>query len=53
MRSLKLLLAAVGSVAVLGASAAPGDIEDVKYVPSGVAEVSRLQIQDGYAYLKP
>ena len=28
-------------------------IEDVKYVPSGVAEVSRLQIQEGYAYLKP
>jgi uncharacterized protein len=28
-------------------------IDDVKYVPSGVAEVSRLQIQEGYAYLKP
>ena len=28
-------------------------IEDVTYVPSGVAEVSRLQIQEGYAYLKP
>ena len=28
-------------------------IEDVKYVPSGVAEVSRLQVQEGYAYLKP
>jgi intracellular sulfur oxidation DsrE/DsrF family protein len=28
-------------------------IDDVKYVPSGVAEVSRLQVQDGYAYLKP
>ena len=28
-------------------------IEDVKYVPSGVAEVSRLQFQEGYAYLKP
>ena len=28
-------------------------IEDVKYVPSGVAEVSRLQAQEGYAYLKP
>ena len=28
-------------------------IEEVKYVPSGVAEVSRLQIQEGYAYLKP
>jgi intracellular sulfur oxidation DsrE/DsrF family protein len=28
-------------------------IEDVVYVPSGVAEVSRLQIQEGYAYLKP
>ena len=28
-------------------------IEDVAYVPSGVAEVSRLQIQEGYAYLKP
>ena len=25
----------------------------VTYVPSGVAEVSRLQIQEGYAYLKP
>jgi intracellular sulfur oxidation DsrE/DsrF family protein len=28
-------------------------IDDVKYVPSGVAEVSRLQIEEGYAYLKP
>jgi intracellular sulfur oxidation DsrE/DsrF family protein len=28
-------------------------IEDVSYVPSGVAEVSRLQVQEGYAYLKP
>ena len=28
-------------------------IEDVVYVPSGVAEVSRLQFQEGYAYLKP
>jgi uncharacterized protein len=28
-------------------------IQDVKIVPSGVAEVSRLQIQEGYAYLKP
>ena len=28
-------------------------IEEVKYVPSGVAEVSRLQFQEGYAYLKP
>ena len=28
-------------------------IDEVIYVPSGVAEVSRLQIQEGYAYLKP
>jgi intracellular sulfur oxidation DsrE/DsrF family protein len=28
-------------------------IDDVTYVPSGVAEVSRLQSQEGYAYLKP
>src|SRR4051812_22125113 len=28
-------------------------IDDVKYVPSGVAEVARLQSQEGYAYLKP
>ncbi len=28
-------------------------IDDVKYVPSGVAEVSRLQFHEGYAYLKP
>jgi hypothetical protein len=28
-------------------------IDDVTYVPSGVAEVSRLQVQEGYAYLKP
>jgi uncharacterized protein len=28
-------------------------IDDVKYVPSGVVEVSRLQAQEGYAYLKP
>ena len=28
-------------------------IQDVKIVPSGVAEVRRLQIQEGYAYLKP
>ena len=28
-------------------------IDEVKYVPSGVAEVSRLQAQEGYVYLKP
>ena len=28
-------------------------IDDVKYVPSGVAEVSRLQAQEGFVYLKP
>jgi len=28
-------------------------IDDVKYVPSGVAEVARLQKEEGYAYLKP
>lgn len=28
-------------------------IEEAKLVPSGVAEVSRLQFQEGYAYLKP
>jgi intracellular sulfur oxidation DsrE/DsrF family protein len=28
-------------------------IDDVKYVASGVAEVARLQAQEGFAYLKP
>ena len=28
-------------------------IQDVKIVPSGVAEVSRLQAREGFAYLKP
>lgn len=28
-------------------------IEYVSYVPSGVAEVTRLQQREGYAYLKP
>jgi intracellular sulfur oxidation DsrE/DsrF family protein len=28
-------------------------IQDVKIVPSGVAEVSRLQAHEGFAYLKP
>jgi intracellular sulfur oxidation DsrE/DsrF family protein len=28
-------------------------IADVKLVPSGVAEVARLQAEEGYAYLKP
>lgn len=28
-------------------------IPEATIVPSGVAEVSRLQIQEGYAYLKP
>ena len=28
-------------------------IEEVKYVPSGVAEVARLQSHEGYVYLKP
>src|SRR5258708_33890764 len=28
-------------------------IDEVKYVPSGCAEVVRLQAQEGYAYLKP
>ncbi len=28
-------------------------IEEARIIPSGVAEVSRLQSQEGYAYLKP
>lgn len=28
-------------------------IEDVTYVPSGVAEITRLQQREGYAYLRP
>lgn len=28
-------------------------IEEAKLVPSGVAEVTRLQAQEGFAYLKP
>jgi intracellular sulfur oxidation DsrE/DsrF family protein len=28
-------------------------IADVAYVPSGVAEITRLQQQEGFAYLKP
>ena len=28
-------------------------IDDLKYVPSGVAEVARLQAQEHYSYLKP
>jgi len=28
-------------------------IDDVEYVPSGVAEVARLQQREGYAYLRP
>ena len=28
-------------------------IDEITYVPSGVAEVARLQSQEGYAYLKP
>jgi uncharacterized protein len=28
-------------------------IEEVTYVPSGVAEVARLQAQEGFVYLKP
>jgi hypothetical protein len=28
-------------------------IADVTFVPSGVAEITRLQQQEGYAYLKP
>ena len=28
-------------------------IDDIKYVPSGVAEVARLQAQEHYSYLKP
>ena len=28
-------------------------IADVTYVPSGVAEITRLQQHEGYAYLKP
>jgi intracellular sulfur oxidation DsrE/DsrF family protein len=28
-------------------------IADVQYVPSGVAEITRLQQKEGYAYLKP
>ena len=28
-------------------------IEEAKLVPSGVAEVARLQAQEGFVYLKP
>jgi hypothetical protein len=28
-------------------------IEEVSYVPSGVAEITRLQQREGYAYLRP
>ena len=28
-------------------------IEEVDYVPSGVAEITRLQQREGYAYLRP
>ena len=28
-------------------------LEEAKLIPSGVAEVARLQFQEGYAYLKP
>ena len=28
-------------------------IDEVRYVPSGVAEVSRLQAREGFVYLKP
>jgi len=28
-------------------------LEEARIVPSGVAEISRLQAQEGYAYLKP
>jgi intracellular sulfur oxidation DsrE/DsrF family protein len=28
-------------------------LPDVKIVPSGVAEAARLQLQEGYAYIKP
>ena len=28
-------------------------IPEVKYVPSGVAEIGKLQFREGYAYLKP
>jgi intracellular sulfur oxidation DsrE/DsrF family protein len=28
-------------------------IDEVKYVPSGIAEVARLQAKEGYTYLKP
>jgi len=28
-------------------------IDEVSYVPSGVAEITHLQVREGYAYLKP
>jgi len=28
-------------------------IEDATFVPSGVAEIARLQQREGYAYLRP
>ena len=28
-------------------------IEEAGYVPSGVAEIARLQVREGYAYLRP
>ena len=28
-------------------------IDDVVFVPSGVAEITRLQVREGYAYLRP
>jgi intracellular sulfur oxidation DsrE/DsrF family protein len=28
-------------------------LDDVRFVPSGISEIARLQIKEGYAYLKP
>lgn len=28
-------------------------LEDVKIVPSGISEIARLQVKEGFAYLKP
>jgi hypothetical protein len=28
-------------------------LPEVRFVPSGVAEITRLQAREGYAYLKP
>jgi hypothetical protein len=60
MKTVRGFLAVIAIAAVAGCATTGGPgggpdkvVYQVTFVPSGVAEITRLQQREGYAYLKP